>query len=301
MHPILHHVDRQLGDPPRKFSRDEWRDLTIPEPNWIRQRKDDLAVVFDDQRLLLKEGEVVWGTHVQANSLLFRRGFANCPATFIYSRHPDIDDDPDLLTGIAERLFALKGKRWRDSYEQRYGDMLADEWERAMRMRAPPTLTDGLPVTSTSVFVCRRHLPERTLGLRAVPLLRHPDTPATVIVPHWFWPKAYVERWAAAVNERTADQRWVTVHPRAAVWLRELAARDRMPDDWVLRIEVVRSEDGTREGTRWGVFADLDPERDRVFQTSGIRVAIREPFADDLRGVTVELVGEGRDRDLSFH
>jgi hypothetical protein len=301
MHPILHAVHQRLGEPPRQFERDEWPTLMIPEPSWIRRRDDELAVIFDDQRFLYKHGEVVWGAYVQANQLLFRRGLANCPATFVYSRHPDIDDDPDRLVAIAQRLFQLKGERWKDDAEQRYGDMLADEWERAMRWRAPRTLTENLPVTSTSLFVCRRHLPERVLAMRYMPLLTHADTPATLVVPHWFWPKPFTDRWTAAANEITADQRWVTVHPRAAVWLREMADRDRMPPDWCLRIEVVRSEDRTRESTRWGIFADVDPEHDRLFQVSGIRVAINERFADELRGITVELVGEGRDRDLNIH
>jgi hypothetical protein len=299
MYPILRHIDEELGPPPRRFSRDEWPDLAIPEPTWIR--RDDMAIIYDDLRFLYKEGEIVWGAYVQANQLLFRRGFSNCPATFIYSRDPEIDDDPERLAAIATRLFQLKGGTWKDPDAQRYGDMLADERKRAMRWRAPETMTGDLPVYSTSVMVCRRHLPERVLASRYMPLLRHRDTVATLVVPHWFWPKPFRDRWAAAANVTAADQRWVTVDPRAAVWLRELAARDRMPPDWCLRIEVVRSEDGTRESTRWGIFADVNPERDRLFQVSGIQVAIKERFADELRGITIELYGEGKERTLYIY
>lgn len=299
MHPILRHVQDALGERPRRFTREEWPDLVIPEPSWMR--RDEMAVIYDDLRFLYKEGEVVWGAYVQANQLVYRRGFANCPSTFIYSRHPDIDDDPDRLAAIATRLFGLKAGGSHDPDERRYGRMLANERERAMRWRAPETLTDGLPIFSTSVMVCRRHIPERVLALRTVPLLRHPDTVGTLIVPHWYWPQPFRDRWAARANETTADQRWVTVHPRASVWLREMAERDHASPDWVLRIEPVRSEDGSKETTRWGVFADADPNHDRLFQVSGIRVAIHEKHAEELKGITVELTGEGRDRTLYIY
>src|SRR5438874_2102575 len=109
MHPVLEHVSERLGPVPRRFRRDEWPDLVISRPAWVAD--DDIGVIFQDQRYLYKEGEVVWGAFVQANMLLYKHGATNCPATVIYSRHPDVDDDPALLREFALRLGRLKSTK----------------------------------------------------------------------------------------------------------------------------------------------------------------------------------------------
>ncbi|HJZ93516.1 MAG TPA: hypothetical protein VKE40_21750 [Gemmataceae bacterium] len=299
MHPILDRVCNRLGDPPRSFRRDEWPDLVIPEPAWAAD--DDIRVIFRDQRFLYEEGEVVWGAFVQANVALSRPGAQNHAGTLIYCRHPDVDDDPGLLLGIARRLGRLKEFESDDRDEDRYGRMLANEMKRAMRWRAPETLCDGLPVYSTSVMVCRRHIPGRILVRTHVPILRHRDTVATLVVPQHFWPRPFREEWADAADAMASDRPWVTVTPRAADWLQELARRDSVPDGWCLRVQLVRSADGTRETLRWGIFRDTGPDRVRRFESSGVAVALDEDQADDLRGIEIELTGNGPDETLNIY
>jgi hypothetical protein len=298
MHPVLEYVTEQLGRRPRQFRHEIWRTLMIPEPSWAA--KDDMGVIFRDQRFLYKEGEVVWAAYVQANVLLFRRGVDNCPGTFIYSRHPDIDDDPGLLDEIAERLGELKHRDSARQDERRYGDMLRDERMRAMRWLAPERLTDGLPVYSTSIMVCRRHIPERVLARRVVPILRHRDTVATLIVPRLFWPDRFRDTWADAAARATAGQPWVTIEPEAADYVRQLAREKRLPEGWCLRLEYQYSEDGMTQRVAWDLFLSCGEANDRVFEVSGIRVAIRDHWVDDFRGVEIRFVEDGGQKGLGM-
>jgi Fe-S cluster assembly iron-binding protein IscA len=294
MHPILDRVCDRLGDPPRNFRRDEWPDLVIPEPAWAAD--DDIRVIFRDQRFLYEEGEVVWGAFVQANNVLSRPGPGNHPGTLIYCRHPDVDDDPGLLLDIARRLGRLKEEASDDPDEERYGRMLADEMKRAMRWRAPETLTDGLPVYSTSVMVCRRHIPGRILVRTHVPILRHRDTVATLIVPHRFWPRPFREEWAVQATEMAARwPEWVRVTDRAADRASEIA-RDGGVQRWCVRVWIDRSADGTRQSVRLDLDQDFDDVRDRLFQVSGVTVAMARQQADELRGIEIDYFDDGRQR-----
>jgi iron-sulfur cluster assembly protein len=299
MHSILSEIYDRLGDPPRRFDRDEWPDLLIPEPAWAKN--DDLAVVFDDQRFLYKEGEVVWGAYVQANRAAFRPGPADHPGTLVYSRHPDVDDDPTLLMRFASRLHALKDRNSDDPDEQRYGDMLRDEFERAMRWRAPPTLTDGLPVYSTSVMACRKHLPGGLLARTLVPILRHRDTVATLIVPHWFWPRSLAVEWAReAAGVAAASPDWVTVTPAAAAKLRELAVREKLAPGWCARLWIDRGADGRGRALKLDLDVQSDEAKDRVFHIDGVTVAMDRREADELRGAAIGYYEDERQRGFTI-
>jgi Fe-S cluster assembly iron-binding protein IscA len=292
MHPTLAHVLDNLGPQPRRFRREEWPDLTIPEPSWIGD--DDMAVIFKDQRFLYAEGEVVWGTFVQANAVLSRPGPSNAPGTLIYSRHAEIDDDPRLLQTFARRLGALKHDESENEDEQRYGEMLYDEMKRAMRWRAPETCTSGLPVYSTSVMVCRKHLPRRVLIRTPVPILRHRDTVATIIVPCWFWPRRFREKWEISADELIGQNTpWVTVTDVAADFILRTAQEQNLRGRWCVRVRFVRSDDGSRESIKLDIDLDYDEQHDRLFRMEGFIVAFDRRQAEELRGVEIDFVDDG--------
>lgn len=298
MNSILDYINNQLGPVPRRFPRADWPSLTIPEPSWAAT--DDMGVIFKDQRFLFEQGEVVWAARIQANSLLFKRGIDNCPATYIYSRHPDIDDNPNLLATIAVRLASLKRRNSDREDEQRYGDMLRNERKRAMRWRVTEHLTGGIPVYSTSIMVCRKHIPERTLGPQLVPLLRHMSTVATVIVLHKFWPRKLRESWASAIEQSTAGQPWVSITPEAIEYVREYAREKGLRGSWFMRVEVQQSDDESREKHAWDVFPNYDPEKDRLFELEGIRLVIHKYWVNALRGLQISLFDNGVKKGLDM-
>jgi hypothetical protein len=196
---ILDEVRRLLGPPPRRALR-LWRRfyLRMTPPKWLRGRRDDeLWEIYRKQDLLWKKGEVVWAATVQANRLLFSPGPHDSPATAIYSFDGRIDERVGVLLDVASRLFRLKGAAVANAEERRYGEMLADEHERAMDMPVPATVASPWHMTSTSIMVCRKHVPRGVLAGKFFPLLAHPDTPATLIVPSQFWPEGFRRAWEA--------------------------------------------------------------------------------------------------------
>ncbi len=160
--------------------------------------------------MLWKEGEVVWAAWVQANKLLFSRGPHDSPATAIYSWDGRIDDRVGALLDVASRLGRLRGADVANAEERRYGEMLADEHDRAMALPVPKTVASPWDFTSTTVMVCRKHLPQGVLAGKFFPLLAHSKTPATLIVPSRFWPEGFRGVWEAhapAAPGKTAPRR----------------------------------------------------------------------------------------------
>lgn len=293
MHHVLRHVNDELGTPPRRFRREEWPELLISMPSWMPG--DDMEVIFKDQRFLYEEGEVVWGTFVQANGLLYSHGALNCPATFIYSRHEDVDRQPALLRDVARLVHELRGREWDDPDEQRYGDMLENERMRAMRWKVPDSRSLGLPVYSTTVMVCRRHLPGGVLIRRTMPMLRHRDTVATIIVPHWFWPRSFRESWAEEVERDHGHSPWVTMTDAFANEIEQIARKQGYRDEWYLRPYIEVRDGGMERAIRLVFDTNYNPDRDRAFRVNGILVAISRRDADELRGLEFDITNHEKE------
>lgn len=99
-------------------------------PAWLRASPTDkLHRIYEDQWLLRKYGDVVWGHIIQANKMLFEPGDQNCPADVVYSPDKSYDDHLDELARIARSLFDMKGQTTDDPELQRFADVLHDEHE----------------------------------------------------------------------------------------------------------------------------------------------------------------------------
>jgi hypothetical protein len=196
---VLAEIRRRIGPSPRRIPPEMRRYLIARPMIWAVVFKDELLEYYRNQRLLLTEGSVGWGAIVQANGILFGPGPSDAPATMIFSTDPAIEADPSLLSNIASNLYALKGGQWPDPEQQRYGDMLADERERAMGIAIPRSLSGDFNIRSTTVIIRRRHLPGRMLIGMRVPILTHPNSNAIMIVPSIMWPESFAESWR--INE----------------------------------------------------------------------------------------------------
>lgn len=184
-----------LGKPPRSFGffqRWHWK---LKAPAWCAQHAEQLLVIYESQRLLREEGVVVWGVYVQANVALFKPGPDDCPAMGIYSRDTEWGDDLTPLVDVADALFTLKDGGGRTEEESRFSSLLADELPGGMRLKVPVSLTEGRKVLSTTVMFHRKHLPGGCLTNRYFPLLIHPDTKATLMVPSRYWPGKLLADW----------------------------------------------------------------------------------------------------------
>ncbi|MFB4318247.1 hypothetical protein [Actinomadura sp. 21ATH] len=157
--------------------------------------------VLRSQEMLLASGRVVWGCVVQADASLFRPGRGDRAALVIYSPDPAFDEMPEELQEVASRLFALKRPpEPADPGLREFARLLngSGTAARPSRTPVPRPLVGSLPVYATTVLVGRRHVPGRYLAAGTFPLIVHPDTESTMILPGPFWPPALLALWERA-------------------------------------------------------------------------------------------------------
>jgi len=189
--------------------RDQLNYVQITMPMWAEW--DALAKLFADIPSLLREGRVVWGHIVQANSSLFEGGIQEGhPGEVLYD--PSGVLTPTGLAPIAHELFASR----RQIEALRAADppqperlKLAEHFENEMtRARALPVPADGghgeLLVSTTYFY--RDHLPEKKLLLPYFPLLILDRSPGSVMVlPSRWWPEPFRAIWSRAAEEHALN------------------------------------------------------------------------------------------------
>lgn len=193
---MLEEMQAELREFVPTASGNDWNYLRMVPPGWLDKR-DELWPLIQNQDFLLKEGTVVWGRIVQANSLLFKPDlYRDCPATVIFSEDPNDAHPPEVLDEIAEDLFRLKKRTtFEDGEQQRYGHMLADEMIRGVDWYAPTSLSQGRKVRSTTILLPRKHLLAYHLARSTFPILIHPSVPTVVLLPERFWAEPFRKWW----------------------------------------------------------------------------------------------------------
>lgn len=185
----------------RPFGFFQRRYVKAKPPSWCRKGKDALWINYRDQEELLEKGKVVWAAVVQANQMMFRPGRHDCPGTVIYSMQNAFGDELIPIAELAPELFALKGEHDDDPECQIFGDMLADEMDRAMATPVPQAITGGLPVLSTSVVFHRKHLPVPFLSTGFFPMLVHRRKKSCMVLPSRFWSIGLINIWKQGAGQ----------------------------------------------------------------------------------------------------
>lgn len=192
MEQVLREITQSLGPSPRRahwFGRDRVR-----IPPWAKNNRR-----FHDikraQKLLWRDGDVVWAALVQANNNMFAQGPRNHPGNIIYSRDPLILSDPAVLSEAAADLFATKGQTVHRADVQYIADILQGELGAEEEILAPTFLTQGAQCVFTNIIFERRHLPEGILRGLLLPILIDARTDAVMVVPYWHWPDAFRVAW----------------------------------------------------------------------------------------------------------
>jgi hypothetical protein len=171
-----------------------WKPLWL----YLYLSSSPLCKVHQDKATLYREGRVVWGALVQANSRLFRQSWGDAPAVAVYSLDPYFKERPQELREIGRTLFQLKGTAPPDEDLARFAAILTDERTVELKLPVPVRLTGGRSVFYTTILVMRKHLPAGWLASSVFPLVVSPAlTEATMILPSRFWDDALVTRWNA--------------------------------------------------------------------------------------------------------
>jgi len=199
-------IARKMGEPPRRrgWFQPDWR---MKPPYWLT-REDDLSALFAAQHRLLSHGRVVWGVLAQANNMLFeitpRTAKLGAPGVLLYSTHEAARADPQAMRPVARQIFRFKAavygnEPFDDPEAQRMGSILADEMFRPRNIEVPSQFCSAYPMIMTSFYADRDHLPGRRIAGVVFPVLIDPQAPdMAMIVPHWFWPRAFLQwEWGA--------------------------------------------------------------------------------------------------------
>ena len=194
---LLSETERKLGPSPRHLDLAER--LFLLGCTWVgrkfRRAGDELYLVYESRKRLLREGNVALGFIVQANQELFSPGEYDLPAQVVYCSDRTIPDLLETLAECAQRIFALKHTEPEQAEERKFADMITDEYGREMRVSVPKAIAEIEDVTLTSLMVFRKDLPHEYLTNSFFPMLTHPDTPAVIIVPSKFWPNEILQAW----------------------------------------------------------------------------------------------------------
>jgi hypothetical protein len=183
---MLEHVRASLGAPPRRRILASER---VKAPGWTK-RHPALADIAKRQKILLREGDIVWGAVVQANRAMFASGWFNHAGNMIYSLDEAVSATPHILLAGVEEVYAAKGRHGYDADLQAIADMLHGERGAAQDLRVPTHITRGVQCYITNVVFDRSHLPRGKLDVKLMPILVDARMSAVIVVPYWHWPKA---------------------------------------------------------------------------------------------------------------
>jgi len=187
---------RRFGARPRSFG---WWErvsyLNTARPVWCGGG-DQLSTYFKNQAELLRAGQIVWSCVIQANSLLFSPGPANCPGDVVYALPPDENVDPQYLANIAQQIGQLKGEHTGFPGMDRIGDHLADEHTRVFGLPVPQAISPMVSCAISTVLFNRKHLPGGVLSVPFFPLLVSPRDPSVAMVlPSNYWGPSLKALW----------------------------------------------------------------------------------------------------------
>lgn len=196
---MIQEISKNLGEIPRDLGIWKTFRLQICPPSGVKKFRPELQVIYDNQRKLLKEGKVVWAVLVQANIRLFEKGKKDHPANIVYSLDANTEDLPKLAE-VANKVGYLKNRDFLlNEKEETLSDLVADEMKSAFDVELPMSFASGLKSFLTTIMIHRQHLPEKYLTNNYFPLLVHPETNASMIVPSEFWTERLLAAWKKSI------------------------------------------------------------------------------------------------------
>ena len=199
-HEMIAQCAENFGKTPRRFSLwDRLTYLRVVRPEWLYQSpNDELETLFLNLAKLKRDGRVVWGHFIQANSELFAPGKDDQPGDIVYSLDDAATVSVDELGEVAAALAALKHTKPEVPGLALIANHLTDEYTRVFGKRVPSAISPKLPCRMSTIYVVRKHLPNPKPHLRAplLPIIVNPTEPhVALVLPSRYWPEPLLEWW----------------------------------------------------------------------------------------------------------
>lgn len=200
--------DRRFGHTPRTFSLwDRWTYLRIDRPLWLRQSPDDkLNSLFRHANELLREGQIVWGCVIQANTLLMEPGRDDHPGEMVYTLADPSRVSPSELHEVAARIAKLKGTAPDRADLAEIAHYLTDQSIRVLGLEVPRSISPSFPCRISTVMFFRKHLPNRRLTFPLLPILVNPREPYVALpLPVRYWSPELITWWTQSAPGAERD------------------------------------------------------------------------------------------------
>jgi iron-sulfur cluster assembly protein len=217
-----------------------------------------------------------------------------------------------VLADLAHAVYELKGTEQEDPALGEVAAIISDDFNMVEKERLPERLAGADEVYLAWIIVHRSRLPSRFLSDRLVPLLICPGkTTTNMIVPAPYWPRDLVDRWgklgemladaprrrqarpAVAASARRRDRAAeesavdgpVSVTPRAARKIRELAAQVNLGEEFFLAVSATAA---AGSGYKVDLAPSWDKDRELCFASRGIRIIVPKDQVESLDGAVVD-------------
>jgi hypothetical protein len=129
-----------------------------------------------------------------ANDQLFAAGTDDLPGVIAYCPQYHWHDDLMRLEAVTKKIGDLKTSAG-TAKEKEIGRWLASETDRFLDHPVPDTIAGQAPVRVGCNMFIRKHLPTGVLTTGFFPILVHPSTKATLVLPGQFWDKQMLDIW----------------------------------------------------------------------------------------------------------
>ena len=200
----ISYISEKFGPAPRSLESDDLARLMRPMPNFELPSTDALTCLWNDQLKLQTQGEIAAARLFLVSESFFYEGEADGPACALYTFDEYLWRQPSLLDDICTNLHRyceesedsgppLGAWGGRAYYE------VSDGARRPFGFQLPPSLSRGHVVYLTTIVIHREHLPNPWLSDLLLPLLATRDpkvTPATLLIPSYFWSPRLISLWA---------------------------------------------------------------------------------------------------------
>jgi hypothetical protein len=163
----------------------------------LLNKNDSLSILDEEIKELALNGEIHYGSILQANSLLYGYSWTkrmyNHPAAMLVSGSDYYDRNPIELNLLAGEIYKYKDKIDESPRDiRKFVEVITDEYIREFNVSLPLSVTDNEYVYYTTIMVYRQHLPKHRINQRIYPVLTLPSTlKSTVILPCKYWTKKF--------------------------------------------------------------------------------------------------------------